>query len=206
MSISPLSALAEHMYLNCIRCGACLPVCPTYREGLHEAASPRGRVALARKEIEGELAASENLREHMNTCLGCMACNEVCPVGIRPSALVLSVRGRHEQQGPELWKQAVFGGLISQPARMELLTLPLRLYQHLGVRRLVSSPRLRSRARLRDLESMLPPLPRRPLRGRIPECAEPTGESRYRVGYFLGCAQSLLFAEQSAATVRVLRR
>src|SRR5512141_1092408 len=92
---------AENMYLNCIRCGACLSVCPTYKERLHEGASPRGRVALARKEIEDELAPSANLREHMNACLGCMACNEVCPVGIRPAELVLAMRGWHEQQRPQ---------------------------------------------------------------------------------------------------------
>ena len=34
----------------------------------------------------------------------------------------------------------------------------------------------------------------------------PHGSSRYRVGFFLGCAQSLMFAEESAATVRVLAR
>ena len=45
---------AEDAYLNCIRCGLCLAVCPTYREYLKETASPRGRVALARKGLEGE--------------------------------------------------------------------------------------------------------------------------------------------------------
>lgn len=39
---------SEASYLNCIRCGLCLAVCPTYREHLTETASPRGRVALAR--------------------------------------------------------------------------------------------------------------------------------------------------------------
>lgn len=36
----------EEQYLNCIRCGLCLAVCPTYREILSETASPRGWVAL----------------------------------------------------------------------------------------------------------------------------------------------------------------
>ena len=32
------------------------------------------------------------------------------------------------------------------------------------------------------------------------------GQEKYRLGFFLGCAQSLLFAEESAATVHVLAR
>ena len=74
----------EEQYLNCIRCGLCLAVCPTYREYLSETASPRGRVALARKGLEGELELSPNLFEQMYACFDCLACNDICPVGIRP--------------------------------------------------------------------------------------------------------------------------
>ena len=59
---------------------------------------------------------------------------------------------------------------------------------------------------LRDLEAMLPHLPQRPLRQVLPEVTAASGESKYRVGFFLGCAQSLMFAEESAASVRVLAR
>ena len=69
----------------------------------------------------------------------------------------------------------------------------------LGIRQLL--PR-----QLRDLEAMLPHLPQRPLRQILPEVTPAQGETRHRVGFFLGCAQSLMFAEESAATVRVLAR
>ena len=79
-------------YLNCIRCGLCLSVCPTYREYLTEAASPRGRVALARKGLEGELDLSRNLMAQMYACFDCQACAAVCPVGLHPSNLMLGMR------------------------------------------------------------------------------------------------------------------
>ncbi len=199
---------AESEYQNCMRCGLCLAVCPTYREYLNETASPRGRVALARKGLEGQLALSPNLIEQMYGCFDCMACNDICPVGIRPADLALSMRHFDEQIHPEKWKQWLFGGLIAHARRMELATLPLRLYERLGIRRLVYMLGLNRLlpGRIRDLEAMLPRIPQRPLRRILPRVTKAYGEERYRVGFFLGCAQSLLFASQSAAALRVLAR
>ena len=134
-SLTDLEKPAENTYLNCIRCGLCLAVCPTYREYLKETASPRGRVALARKGLEGQLELSSNLSEQMYSCFSCMACDEICPVGIHPAELALSMRHIQEQIKPSGWKHALFGKLIPRPGRMEAATLPLRLYQALGIRR-----------------------------------------------------------------------
>jgi len=198
----------ESQYLNCIRCGLCLSVCPTYREYLSETASPRGRTALARKGLEGEFELSPNLIEQMYSCFACMACNDACPVGIRPADLAVGMRQVQEQNQPAEWKQTLFGGLIPKPGRMELATLPLRLYEQLGLRRVLYTLGLRKvlPPRMRDMEAMLPRLPQRPLRQVLPEVTEAKGKNRNQVGFFLGCAQSLMFADESSATVRVLAR
>ncbi len=198
----------ESDYLNCIRCGLCLAVCPTYQEYKNETASPRGRVALARKGLDGELELTPNLIEQMYGCFACMACNDICPVGIRPADLALGMRYVQEQLHPAAWKENLFSGVVAKPGRMELATLPLRLYQKLGIRRLVYALGIRKLMpkQLRDLESMLPHLPQRPIRQILPEVTPAKKESHYRVGFFLGCAQSLMFSDQSLATVRVLAR
>jgi glycolate oxidase iron-sulfur subunit len=207
-NVNRLQTPPDTQYLNCIRCGLCLAVCPTYREYLSETASPRGRVALTRKGLEGELELSPNLIEQMYACFACLACNEACPVGIRPADLAVDMRYVQEQRHPSAWKNNLFAGLISKPGRMELATLPLRLYEKLGIRRLMYSLGLRRwmPGQMRDMEAMLPHLPQRPLRQTLPQVTVARAGSRYRVGFFLGCAQSLLFAEESAATVRVLAR
>ncbi len=199
---------AEEAYLNCIRCGLCLAVCPTYREYLKETASPRGRVALARKGLDGQLELSPNLIEQMYGCFACMACDEICPVGIKPAELALAMRYVQEQRQPARWKKTLFEGLIPHPLRLETATWPLRLYQTLGFRRLVYTLGLRRilPGKIRDMEAMLPRIPQRPLRQVLPTVAPAYGEVNNRVGFFLGCAQSLLFAGESGATVRVLRR
>lgn len=206
--LTDIRAPSEDDYIYCIRCGLCLSTCPTYREYLTETASPRGRVALTRKGLEGELELSSNLFEQMYSCFGCLACNEICPVGNAPANLALAMRHVQEQVQPAAWKRPLFRGLIPHPGRMEWATIPLRLYEKLGLRRLVYALGLHRLmpARLRDMEAMLPHLPQRPLRRVLPEVSPATGENRYSVGFFLGCAQSLMFAEESAATVRVLTR
>src|SRR5215211_5097133 len=72
----PLQALLEAEYANmqaCIRCGLCLPSCPTYLLSLAEEEGPRGRVAMARALAEGHLELTPDLVEHENTCLVCTA-------------------------------------------------------------------------------------------------------------------------------------
>jgi len=212
--ISNLQSPTEEQYLFCIRCGLCLSVCPTYRASLKETESPRGRVILARKALEGELELTPNFKDQMQKCMACLACNVACPVGIRPADLALNMRYVAEQIEPTGWKGKLFGGLLPYPRRMEWGALPLRLYQKLGLRWLASNLRVTRLlpAQLRDLERQLPAVPGRPLRGRLlevtPAVGDPSTSSgrRRRVGFFLGCAQNLLFAEASAATVRVLAR
>ena len=209
--MQPLTGLerpAESQYLNCIRCGLCLAVCPTYQASMKEAASPRGRVALARKGLDGELELTSNLMEQMYGCFACMACDDICPVGIRPAELAMAMRHVQEQKHPAGWKQSLFGELIPHAGRMETATMPLRLYEASGLRRMAHNLGLTRilPAQVRDMESMLPHLPQRPLRQVLPTITETKDAAKRRVGFFLGCAQSLLFAQQSAASVRVLSR
>lgn len=198
----------EEEYLNCIRCGLCLAVCPTYRVYKNETASPRGRVTLARKGLDGTLELSSNLFEQMDACLDCLACNDICPVGIRPADLAIAMRQVQAKDHPARWKDLLFDGIVARPNRLEAATAALRFYQGTGLRKLVEISGMRKKLpnRLRDLEGMLPRQPLRPLRKHLPEIVPPRGESLYRVGFFLGCAQNVFFADESAATVRVLTR
>ncbi|PKH45096.1 hypothetical protein CVH13_01629 [Dehalococcoides mccartyi] len=47
--------------LQCMRCGFCLPTCPTFSLTGRERSSPRGRVALARAVAEGKLQFNHQL-------------------------------------------------------------------------------------------------------------------------------------------------
>lgn len=89
----------------CISCGFCLPACPTYAQTKQENASPRGRITLMRALEEGRLDTDDpTLRHQAGLCLGCRACETVCPAGVHYGELLEQWRdhqwrGRH---GPPL--------------------------------------------------------------------------------------------------------
>ena len=78
---APLSAVLADADL-CVKCGLCLPHCPTYRLTPHEAEGPRGRIALAQGLLGGSLTAGPVLAGHLDGCLSCRACEAVCPAKV----------------------------------------------------------------------------------------------------------------------------
>ena len=56
---------------GCIRCGRCLPVCPTYGETQLEMYSPRGRLSLLRAVEDGKLELTRGVEAHLYHCLDC---------------------------------------------------------------------------------------------------------------------------------------
>lgn len=206
---APQRAPSYDEVLNCIRCGLCLSVCPTYRQAGTETNSPRGRVAMVRAAVEGKLELSHNFVDHMYRCLNCMACTAVCPSGVKAQEIVLDARVEIDNKLPQpAAKNWIFEGMLPSPGKLEAAVWGLRLYQRTGLQWLAERSGLLGMLPLNlgELSRMPPKATMRPLRGKLPEVTPSRGERKYRVGFFLGCAQSLLYADTSAGTVRVLAR
>lgn len=206
---SPKRAPTHDEVLSCIRCGLCLSVCPTYREAGTETNSPRGRVALIRAAVEGRLTLSPNFVDHMYRCLNCMACAAICPSGVQAHEIILDARVEIDTKLPQPGiKHWIFEGLLPSPDKLEALAWPLRLYQRTGLGWLAEKSGLLNLLpyRLGEATKLPPTLPMAPLRRKLRDVTPAIGERKYRVGFFLGCAQSLAFAGSSAGTARVLAR
>src|SRR3979411_2554236 len=93
----PLSitlASEEAKLLACIHCGLCLEACPTYVITGDENDGPRGRLYLMRAVGEGRLENNSSAFErHIDRCLGCRACEQVCPAGVEYGQLLEAARG-----------------------------------------------------------------------------------------------------------------
>ncbi len=193
--------------INCMRCGMCLPVCPTYKETFLETASPRGRVALVRKVQEGELDQSERLLEYLSLCLDCQACASACPCGVNAGELVAEFTcERKEGSGLGFMEDLILRKLVPHPDRLETSMVPMRMYQTTGLQKLVRKLGILKMfpKPLERMEGLLPDLPDRPLRQEIMEITPAVGPERGTVGFFLGCVMSLIFSDASRATIKLL--
>jgi glycolate oxidase iron-sulfur subunit len=193
--------------INCMRCGMCLPACPTYRETFLETASPRGRVALIRKLQEGKLDQSELLLEYLSLCLDCQACASACPCGVNAGELVAEFTcERKTETGLGFMEDLILRKLVPHPDRLETSMTPMRVYQNSGLQKLVRSLGILKMfpKPLERMEGLLPPLPSRPLRQEISEVTPAVGKERGTVGFFLGCVMSLVFSDASRATIKLL--
>ena len=193
--------------INCMRCGMCLPACPTYRETFLETASPRGRVALIRKLQEGELDQSERLLEYLSLCLDCQACASACPCGVNAGELVAEFTcERKTETGLGFMEDLILRKLVPHPDRLESSMAPMRIYQNSGLQKLVRTLGVLKMfpKPLERMEGLLPDLPPRPLRREIHEITPAAGPERGTVGFFLGCVMSLVFSDASRATIKLL--
>lgn len=99
---------------RCIACGFCLPACPTYVRTGVETSSPRGRIDLMRALESGELTDDDpTVEEESSFCLGCRACEPVCPAGVQYGALL-------EEWRDHTWRRGGWRGL-----RRRLVLRPL---------------------------------------------------------------------------------
>src|SRR6059058_4983251 len=86
-------AAEEEKLLACVHCGLCLEACPTYVATGDENDGPRGRLYLMRAVKEARLAVeSPSFETHIDRCLGCRACEAVCPAGVEYGQLLEAAR------------------------------------------------------------------------------------------------------------------
>ena len=215
---------SEELLSDCVHCGFCLPTCPTYQLWGEEMDSPRGRIYLMDLASKGEIGLDGALHEHIDACLGCMACVTSCPSGVQYDRLLESVRPQLERNVPRtrsdrLFRNAIFA-LFPHRNRLRAAAVPGALYQR--IRRVPAVARrveqLTGRlaagnlarlaagnlARLAAVESLLPPVRLREAFARLPVLIPATGHRRRRVALLTGCVQDVFFHEVNAATARVL--
>jgi glycolate oxidase iron-sulfur subunit len=195
---------------DCVHCGFCLPVCPTYVSWAAEMDSPRGRIDLARAVGEGRQALGPSVIRHLDTCLGCLACLAACPSGVRYDVVIEEAKAGVERAGVrpvgDRLHRALLFALFPYPARLRVAALLLWLWRVTGLQwalRRSGLLRLASR-RLAQLEALAPRVTWRHLASRLPSRVPAEGERRARVGLLGGCVQRVFFPGVNEATLRVL--
>lgn len=187
-----LAALAD----QCVQCGLCLPVCPTYALDGNEAESPRGRIAIAAALARGQADPTAELREYLDHCLGCLNCEVACPADVHYGELLIETRALI---GPAPQRPRLLLNLARHPTWMRALRRVARGFglprwkDRLARRLPTDSP---WRAALLSLPTTTPAAPVRTSNQR---------KEKAPLALFPGCVASVDDAEAQRATVSLLR-
>jgi glycolate oxidase iron-sulfur subunit len=183
---TPEGREADQILRACVHCGFCTATCPTYQLLGDELDGPRGRIYQIKQVLEGD-PANATVREHLDRCLTCRACETTCPSGVNYHRLLDIGREVVEQQVPRS-----LGQRLLRRALIEVLAY-----------------RGRFNALLRLGQAVRPILPRG-LRRNIPAAKDvqhgvSAGTGPRRMLLLEGCVQPGLAPEINAALERILQ-
>lgn len=210
-----ISTLAgeEQKLIACVHCGLCLESCPTYVLTGDENDSPRGRIYLMRAVAEGRLSPdSASFQKHIDRCLGCRACEPVCPAGVEYGQLLeagrseLLTAAKNRNFNYRLLRLALRHVWL-HPRRLRAAFSLARLARNLGFARGLLKSRVarhlskRFETGMALLQSSSPMLPRQKVRTK----PSPSSSEQPSALLFTGCVTEGLFDRTNKATTRVLQ-
>jgi glycolate oxidase iron-sulfur subunit len=218
----------------CVKCGLCLPYCPTYNKTQNENESPRGRIALIQGWAGGHLKTSKKLVEHIDNCLLCRSCERVCPAVVPYGRLINNFREQISADRDSTLAVSLLKRVSHNKTAIRLAQSGLKFYQTTRLQKTARLLRLPGLFRLDKIDRLLPdyhePTPLAPYypatardggsvaigtTARMQEVEQrmeplpresmrPTTEVKGNVGLFIGCMGALLDYETVDAAIKVL--
>jgi len=193
---------------RCVKCGLCLPQCPTYALTGNENESPRGRIALIQGWLTGQLEPSQKLVNHIDQCLLCRRCERVCPSVVPYGEIIDQAKGLLKENTSSTFSLHQYIRNLSLKAVINkkmntLLFKSLRLIQQSGVLFVLQKSQLLKLMGLQRFVETLPKLDK-PFK---PESFYPTATKKQgEVALFVGCLSSSFDARTVKASIRLLTR
>jgi glycolate dehydrogenase iron-sulfur subunit len=195
---------------RCVKCGLCLPQCPTYALTANENESPRGRIALIQGWLTGQLSPSETLTNHLDQCLLCRRCERVCPSMVsygeimdQSKALLAEETKNHFSLKSYITSSSL--KLLLNKKFSGTLIFTLRLLQKTGVFVLAKKSGLLKTFGLQRLSSYLPKLDKS-IKTKNFYPADETQLSQGNVALFTGCLSKQLEPKTVSASIKLLNR
>ena len=160
---------------------------------------------------EERLGLTDRLVGHMELCLQCRACEDVCPSGVPFGRAMEATTAQIVSNRPHSVKERmarflVFRLLLPRLGLVRALAWGLKLYERLGLQWAVREFRLlKPLGRLDPLEQQLPRLPKF-FKAPRSEVIPAVGLPARRVAMLSGCVMPLVYGPVNEATARVLAR
>lgn len=198
-------AISDELISQCMHCGLCLSVCPTYALTGLERSSPRGRIRLMKSVMDGTIPVSGTFEYEMNFCLDCQACQTACPAGVQYGEMVESARAfiQRNKKGFNL-KRFMLRKFFSGKSGLRFASALLRVYQKSGFEKAVLAIVKIFPVGILKRAKLLPRLSGKFSIDTLPEIVEPKGKSRGTVAVLTGCVMDAMFGDANIDTVEVL--
>lgn len=198
----------ENRLMDCMRCGFCLPACPTYiHSGFDETQSPRGRIALMQAVRDGDIRWDGSVEEAFDLCLGCRACEPACPAGVQYGTLIEETREaiisvKKQPLKEQIVRKGAFDYLFADQKKMKAAVKLVSFYQKSGAQKMVRKIGFLNLFPpfMKDMEKVLP---NQPQRKKIE--FEPA-EVKTKVAFFTGCLMDTMFLETNQHTIEILQK
>lgn len=115
---------------TCSKCGLCQSVCPIYKTTGNESLLSRGKFNIILGLIQKKLNFTQNIKENLDICFYCGACEDFCPSSIKATEIFTSVKYHYTnaQNGlsTEL-KSILIGSFVQFYRNFSILFLPIKI-------------------------------------------------------------------------------
>lgn len=183
---------------ECMRCGMCVSVCPTFKLFQIDQETPRRRLRTISKLLVEEKPISDEERHHLDNCLQCRACEPACPSHVAYGQLFDQAQEKLQTSLPWLAKIA-FWMIEHKHWRARLMPL-LTLYLKTGLQKPLRKSGLLKKLGLADAEALLGQPALKPLNSLYPTRAVRRGA----VALFTGCIAEQFDRETLIASIKLL--
>lgn len=194
----------EQELARCVRCGACMAVCPVYRVTQHEGGVARGKLMTIQAHLDKELGLTRRYRELITSCLLCGSCTQSCSNRVDTAAVVRAARAELAEKKKLGWfKRLVLRRILPSRRWLPALLKGARWSRVLWAAKIPEDSGLYIRFSGKKNRRRIPPIAKKPfLRGDL--LKSPAGEGM-KVAVFVGCVSNYLRPQAADATVRVLQ-
>lgn len=196
----------EELLMDCMRCGFCLPACPTYlATNQDETHSPRGRIALMKAMRDGDVVWDGSVEDAFDMCLGCRACEPACPAGVQYGVLIEETRVAVQQAKPisvteKAIRKTTFDGVFADQKKMAAGVKLVQFYQKSGLQKATRKIGFLNLFPpfMKQMEAVLPAIESKQKREPV---LKPV---TLKVAFFSGCLMDTLFQETNRKTIEML--
>ena len=192
---------------QCVKCGICQSECPTYITTGDETMVARGRLALLKAVVEGELKLSEGIADRISKCTSCLSCVSNCPRGIDPVKIINAAKGEYfKKNGSDFISKTVFKYLSNNDQSL------YPLFKLIGIASNMFYSQIPAEGWLKELlpfvrngiKKKFPQFGKRNLKQEIPEIIK-VKNPKMRVVFFTGCMTDFVYQDAGHSIISILK-